>query len=34
MLVDARHGFTASDRQLLDYVWPRVASGDVRCWRC
>jgi GTP-binding protein len=30
MLVDARHGFTALDRQLLDYVWPRVASGDVR----
>ena len=30
MLVDARHGFTPSDRQLLDYVWPRVASGDVR----
>jgi GTP-binding protein len=30
MLVDARHGFTALDRQLLDFVWPRVASGDVR----
>jgi GTP-binding protein len=30
MLVDARHGFTPLDRQLLDYVWPRVASGDVR----
>jgi GTP-binding protein len=30
MLVDARHGFTALDRQLLDYVWPRVANGDVR----
>lgn len=30
MLVDARHGFTALDRQLLDYVSPRVASGDVR----
>jgi GTP-binding protein len=30
MLVDVRHGFTALDRQLLDYVWPRVASGDVR----
>ena len=30
MLVDARHGFTALDRQLLEYVWPRVASGDVR----
>ena len=30
LLVDARHGFTALDRQLLDYVWPRVASGEVR----
>jgi GTP-binding protein len=30
MLVDARHGFTALDRQLLGYVWPRVASGDVK----
>ncbi len=30
MLVDARHGFTALDRQLLDFVWPRVASGEVR----
>ena len=30
MLIDARHGFTASDQQLLDYVGPRLASGDVR----
>lgn len=30
MLVDARLGFTALDRQLLDYVWPRVAGGEVR----
>jgi GTP-binding protein len=30
MLVDARHGFTALDRQLLGYVWPRVASGEVK----
>jgi GTP-binding protein len=30
MLVDARHGFTPLDHQLLDFVWPRVASGDVR----
>jgi len=30
MLVDARHGFTALDQQLLEYVWPRVASGEVR----
>jgi GTP-binding protein len=29
MLVDARHGFTALDRQLLGYVWPRLASGEV-----
>jgi GTP-binding protein len=30
MLVDARHGFTMLDRQLLGYVWPRVANGDVK----
>src|SRR5215831_6197048 len=30
MLVDARHGFTMLDRQLLGYVWPRVASGEVK----
>jgi GTP-binding protein len=30
MLVDSRHGFTALDRQLLGYVWPRVASGEVK----
>jgi len=30
MLVDARHGFTDLDRQLLGYVWPRLASGDVK----
>jgi GTP-binding protein len=30
LLVDARHGFTALDQQLLDYVAPRVASGEVR----
>jgi GTP-binding protein len=30
MLVDARHGFTVLDHQLLDYVAPRVASGEVR----
>jgi GTP-binding protein len=30
MLVDSRHGFTALDRRLLGYVWPRVASGEVR----
>jgi GTP-binding protein len=30
MLVDARHGVTALDRILLDYVRPRVASGEVK----
>jgi GTP-binding protein len=30
MLVDVRHGFTALDRQLLEYVWPRVSNGEVR----
>lgn len=30
MLVDARHGFTALDRKLLEFVWPRVANGEVR----
>jgi GTP-binding protein len=30
MLVDSRHGFTELDRQLLGYVWPRVASGEVK----
>lgn len=30
MLVDARHGFTVLDRQLLDYVWPRIGNGEVR----
>jgi GTP-binding protein len=30
LLIDARHGITALDQQLLDYVGPRVASGDVR----
>jgi GTP-binding protein len=30
MLVDARHGLTALDRQLLEYVWPRVADGEVK----
>jgi len=30
LLIDARHGVTALDQQLLDYVWPRVSSGEVR----
>jgi GTP-binding protein len=30
MLVDARHGFTALDRQLLNFVAPRVARGEVK----
>lgn len=30
MLVDARLGFTELDRQLLGYLWPRLASGEVK----
>jgi GTP-binding protein len=30
MLVDSRHGFTDLDRQLLGFVQPRVAVGEVR----
>lgn len=30
LLVDARHGFTDLDRQLLGFVEPRVASGEVK----
>ncbi|MBE7420620.1 MAG: YihA family ribosome biogenesis GTP-binding protein [Ideonella sp.] len=30
MLVDSRHGFTALDRRLLEFIRPRVASGEVR----
>lgn len=30
MLVDARHGFTELDRQLLGYVWPRLANGEIK----
>lgn len=30
MLVDPRHGFTALDRQLLEFVAPRVGRGEVR----
>lgn len=30
MLVDARHGFTELDRQLLGYVWPRLAGGEIK----
>ena len=29
-MVDARHGFTDLDRQLLDFVARRVANGEVR----
>ncbi|MEN9890885.1 MAG: hypothetical protein RLY78_1180 [Pseudomonadota bacterium] len=29
MMVDSRHGFTDLDRQLLDFVMPRVARGEV-----
>jgi GTP-binding protein len=28
-MVDARHGLTALDEQLLDFVAPRVATGEV-----
>lgn len=30
MLVDARLGFTELDRQLLGYLWPRLAGGEVK----
>lgn len=30
MLIDARHGFMELDRQLLGYLWPRLANGDVK----
>lgn len=30
MLVDARHGFTPLDQQLLRFVAPRVGIGEVR----
>jgi len=30
MLVDARLGFTELDRQLLGYLWPRIAGGEVK----
>jgi len=30
MMVDSRHGFTPLDKQLLDFVSQRVASGEVR----
>ena len=30
MMVDSRHGFTPLDQQLLEYVAPRVCSGEVR----
>lgn len=29
-MVDARHGFTALDRQLLTFIAPRVQTGEVR----
>ncbi|MCH8178694.1 MAG: YihA family ribosome biogenesis GTP-binding protein [Proteobacteria bacterium] len=29
-MVDARHGFTELDRQLLEFVAPRVRNGEVR----
>lgn len=30
MLVDARHGFTALDRQLLGFIAERIRRGEVR----
>ena len=30
MLVDARHGFTPLDQQLLRFIAPRVSIGEVR----
>lgn len=30
LMVDSRHGFTALDRQLLDFVSQRVGRGEVR----
>ena len=29
-MVDSRHGFTDLDRQLLNFVAPRLANGEVR----
>jgi GTP-binding protein len=29
-MVDSRHGFTDLDRQLLEFVAPRLANGEVR----
>jgi GTP-binding protein len=30
MMVDSRHGFTPLDKQLLDFVSQRVATGEVK----
>jgi GTP-binding protein len=30
LMVDSRHGFTALDRRLLEWIEPRVASGETR----
>lgn len=30
LMVDARHGFTALDQRLLEFIAPRVARGEVR----
>ncbi len=30
LMVDARHGFTPLDRQLLDFIAPRVGTGVVK----
>ena len=30
LMVDARHGLTALDRQLLEFISPRVTRGEIR----
>jgi GTP-binding protein len=30
MMVDSRHGFTPLDQQLLEFISPRVARGEVK----
>lgn len=30
LMIDSRHGFTALDRRLLEWIEPRVASGETR----
>lgn len=30
LLVDSRHGFTALDERLLDFITPRVSNGEIK----